>query len=265
MAFIKKNIDGVVFMTSDNLLTPHGFSTRFGGVSEGIYSSLNLGEHRGDSDDNVRENYRRFCAAVGADNTRLVFSKQVHKTDVREVTSADIHTLFSPVPYEADGLVTAEKDLALVIFSADCIPVLLHDPVKNVIGACHCGWRGTVGDMAGATVRSMIVNHGCDPKDIRVSVGPGIDKCCFLTDEDVPNAVRSALGKDAERFIEPTDAGKYHVDLKGINREFLVRAGVRSENIDVSDECTACKCEKYWSHRKTKGERGSQAAIIYLK
>ena len=252
-------------MTSSNISAPHGFSTRFGGVSTGIYSSLNLGEHRGDSDENVRENYKRFCAAVGADRNRLVFSKQVHNTDVRDVTSADIHTLFTPVPYEADGLVTAEKGLALVIFSADCIPVLLHDPVKNIIGACHCGWRGTVGDMAGATVRTMLEKHGCDPKDIHVSIGPGIDKCCFETDEDVRDAVLDTLDNDAERFIEPTGAGKYHVDLKGINREFLIRSGVLAENIDVSDECTACKCDKYWSHRKTKGERGSQAAIIFLK
>ena len=265
MAFIENNINGVVYMTSQKITSPHGFSTRLGGVSTGILSSLNLGEHRGDSDDNVRENYRRFCAAVGADYDRLVFSKQVHKTDVRDVTSADIHTLCAPVPYETDGLVTAERGLALVIFSADCIPVLLHDPVGQVIGACHCGWRGTVGDMAGETVRTMIKNHGCNPADIYAAIGPGIDKCCFETDEDVPNAVRAALGSDADRFIKSTGTGKFSVDLKGINREFLIRAGVAAENIDVSDECTSCKCEKYWSHRKTKGERGSQAAIIYLK
>ena len=252
-------------MTSDIIASPHGFSTRFGGVSTGIYSSLNLGEHRGDEENNVRENYRRFCAAVGADESRLVFSKQVHKTDVRDVTSEDIHTLFSPVPYEADGLVTAEKGLALVIFSADCIPVLLYDPVKNVVGACHCGWRGTVGDMAGETVRTMLKQHGCYSGDIRAAIGPGIDKCCFETDEDVPNAVRDVLGKDAENFISQSGKGKYHVDLKGINRELLIRAGVKTENIDVSDECTSCKCEKYWSHRKTKGERGSQAAMIWVK
>ena len=264
MSFTENTKDGVIFMTSSNISTPHGFSTRFGGVSGGIYSSLNLGEHRGDSDENVRENYRRFCAVVGADQGRLVFSKQVHKTNVRDVTSADIHTLFETVPYEADGLITAERGLSLVIFSADCIPVLLHDPVKNVIGACHCGWRGTVADMAGSTVRTMLKKHGCDPKDIRAAIGPGIDKCCFVTDDDVPTAVRAALGDGAEKFIEPSDAGKYHVNLKGINREFLIRAGILPENIDVSDECTACKCDKYWSHRVTHGERGSQAAIIYL-
>ena len=93
MAFIENNVNGVVYMASQNITSPHGFSTRFGGVSTGIFSSLTLGEHRGDIEDNVRENYRRFCAAVGADFDRLVFSRQVHKTDVRDVTSADIHTL----------------------------------------------------------------------------------------------------------------------------------------------------------------------------
>ena len=133
MAFTQSNVNGVVFMTSDIISSPHGFSTRLGGVSTGIYSSLNLGEHRGDFDENVRENYRRFCAAIGVDENRLVFSKQVHKTDVREVTSKDIHTLFSPVPYEVDGLVTAEKGLALVIFSAVTSPSASYGTGENKV------------------------------------------------------------------------------------------------------------------------------------
>lgn len=251
-------------MTSPNIAAPHAFSTRYGGVSKDFLSSMNLGENRGDFPENVRENYHRFCLAVGADENRLVFSRQVHKTDVRCVTHDDIHTLFSPVPYEADGLVTNEPDLVLTIFSADCIPVLLYDPVKRAVGACHCGWRGTVGDMAGKTVRAMTAEFSSNPEDIRAAIGPGIGQCCFLTDSDVVDAVRDSLGNDADGFIE-SRGEKYAVDLKNINRHFLLRAGMKEENIAVSDECTACKCDKYWSHRKTKGERGSQAAMIWVK
>ncbi len=251
-------------MTSPNIAAPHAFSTRYGGVSTDYLSSLNLGENRGDSPENVRENYHRFCEAVGADENRLVFSRQVHKTDVRCVTSDDIHTLFSPVPYEADGLVTNEPNLVLTIFSADCIPVLLYDPVKRAVAACHCGWRGTVGDMAGNTVRAMIREFSSNPEDIRAAIGPGIGQCCFLTDRDVVDAVRDSLGNDADSFIE-VRGEKFGVDLKNINRHFLLRAGLIEEYIAVSDECTACKCDKYWSHRKTKGERGSQAAMIWVK
>ena len=265
MTFTEHNKDGVIYMTSPNIAAPHAFSTRYGGVSKDYLSSMNLGENRGDSPENVRENYRRFCEAVGADENRLVFSRQVHKTDVRCVTHDDIHTLFSPVSYEADGLVTNEPNLVLTIFSADCIPVLLYDPVKRAVGACHCGWRGTVGDMAGNTVRAMIREFSSNPEDIRAAIGPGIGQCCFETDGDVQDAVRAALRKDAERFIESTGKGKFRVDLKGINREFLIRSGVLPENIAVSDECTACKCDKYWSHRVTKGLRGSQCAMIWLK
>ncbi len=264
MAFIEQNRGGVVFMSSKLIAVPHAFSTRFGGVSEGVFSSLNLGVNRGDAPENVVENYRRFCAAVGMHEDRMVFSHQVHGTAVRVAAPEDIHIPGVPEPYDADGLVTAKRGLALVIFSADCIPVLLYDPVREAVGACHCGWRGTVMDMAGETVRTMCAQFGCEPQNIRAAIGPGIGRCCFETDDDVANAVYAALGADAERFIDGPEKGKYHIDLKNIDREFLIRAGVRAESIDVSDECTFCKSDKYWSHRATGGVRGSQCSAIML-
>lgn len=264
MSDFKENAagNGVVYMTAPNISVTHAFTTRQGGVSEGIFSSLNLGEHRGDSEENVRENYRRLSEALGL--STVVFPRQVHGTTVRAVTARDGHELFSEIPYEADGLVTAEKGVALVVFTADCIPILLHDPVRGAVGAVHAGWRGTARDIAGEGVRKMAECFGCDPKNIRAAIGPGIGKCCFETGPEVPEAVLAAL-PDGGSFVLPGNReGKYTVDLRGVNRALLIRAGVRPENIAVSNECTMCKREKYWSHRFTNGLRGSQASVIAL-
>lgn len=263
MAFTEiKAPNGVTYMAAPNIPYTHGFTTRFGGVSEGIYASLNLGEHRGDSEDNVRENYRLLSEAMGLHS--LCFTRQVHGRAVRRVSAPDRHELFSPVPYEADGLVTNDPDCTLVIFTADCIPILLADPVKGAVGAVHAGWRGTVADIAGEGVRSMEREFGSSPGDIVAAIGPGIDKCCFETGDDVPDAVRGVL-ENAEDFILPgAKPGKFMVDLKGVNRALLINAGVPAENIAVSEECTKCLSQKYWSHRFTGGKRGSQASVITL-
>lgn len=243
----------------------HAFSTRSGGVSKGALSSLNLGIGRGDKLDNVRENYRRWCSVIGADETKLVFSKQVHLDNVRACTMEDAGKgLDRERDYEADGLITNEKGLALVIFSADCIPILLYDPVKRVIGGCHAGWRGTAMGIAGKTVHKMQEVYGCDPKDIRCAIGAGISRCCFETHDDVPNAMRQALGAQAERFIDTLPNGKFKVDLKAINGYWLENAGVCRQKIVISDDCTSCHRDIYWSHRHTGADRGSMAAIIQL-
>lgn len=242
----------------------HGFSTRLGGVSTGIYESLNLGSTRGDDPEHVRENYRRFFTAVGADLSTVAMTNQVHSDVVRPVTAADIKAdLLDPEPYEADGLVTDIPGVALVIFSADCLPVLLYDPVRRVIAAVHAGWRGTAAGIVERAVEKMTF-YGCRPEDILAAIGPGISRCCFETHEDVPNAMTAALGVRATPFLSPIENGKFKVDLKGINAMRLERAGLRPEHISVSADCTACLPEKYWSHRFTGGVRGSQAAVIQL-
>lgn len=262
MAITEQNVDGLIYMTAENLAVRHAFTTRHGGVSEGIFASLNLGENRGDDPNAVSQNYDILCGRLGFPRGRMVFSRQVHGVDVRRVTAADTHTLFAPVPYEADALITNEESLPLVIFTADCIPILLHDPVTGSIGAAHAGWRGTVMDIAGITVRKMQECFGAKPEDITAAIGPGISVCCFETDAEVPEAVMALLGDAAGAYITEKDSGKAMVDLKGVNYYLLERAGVK--NIDISDECTMCMSDKYWSHRHTAGERGSQASIIML-
>lgn len=264
---ITKRMEELEYESSPLLDTPHGFSTRLGGVSQGHLASLNLGHRRGDEPDRVRENYRRFCDAIGVDMNGIVMTNQVHGDVVRGVDEGDIKAdLLGETPFEADGLTTDRPGIALVIFSADCVPILFFDPVARVVGACHAGWRGTAAAIAAKTVRAMARRYGCGPEDIRCAIGPAIGPCCFETDGDVPEAMKAALGALAAPFITPAgEPERYRVDLKGINRALLLEAGVEEAYIDLSGECTCCEHERYWSHRYTKGLRGSQAAAIALE
>ena len=264
MAFIENNENGLVYMSSTLIGARHAFTTRFGGVSTGIFSSLNLGSNRGDDPEAVRENYRRVCALMGAGVDEAAVTRQVHGAVVRMVSAADRHVCLSAVPYEADGLVTAEKNLPLLCFTADCVPALLCDAEAGVIAAVHCGWRGSVGDILKNAVEAMCA-LGAKPASICAALGPAIGKCCFETDDDVPQAVEAYLGGDAEGLFVRRADGKTLVDLRGANKRRLVQLGLREEHVDVSEECTFCSHDKYWSHRYTRGRRGSQAAAIVLR
>lgn len=264
MAFSENKSDGLVYMTASSITVTHAFTTRLGGVSGGVYASLNLKQDLGDDAENVLQNYGLLGKALGFDPEKMAFSRQVHGAEVRLITKADCRPPLLPVPYEADGLITAEKNVPLVIFTADCVPILLHDPVRGAVGAVHAGWRGTVSDIAGAAVRKMARGLGCRPADIRAAIGPCISLCCFETGSDVRDAVVSLLGADAGPYLVPSGE-KYRVDLKGVNSLLLERAGLDRRHIDISPDCTSCLCEKYWSHRVTNGRRGSQAAVIMMK
>ena len=197
----------------------HGFSTRPGGVSPAPWDSLNLGVGRGDTAENVQENFRRFCAAVGTDPMRVVLSKQVHEPNVRLVTGADAGKgLWRERDYQSvDAMICNTPNLPLVVFSADCGIILLHDPVHAAVGAVHAGWRGAAQGLVSIALRRMGEVFGTHPADVRAAIGAGIGQCCFETDGDVPQAMRAALGAAAEPYIEQRGA-KWHVDLKGHQR-----------------------------------------------
>lgn len=247
------------YEASSGIRVPHGFTTRLGGVSQGIFDSLNLGSHRGDSPENVKENFRRLGSALGFDPHKVVLAHQIHSDIVRVVTQADCRGLDHRQYPECDGLVTTTAGVTLVVFAADCTPILLHDPVTGAVGAAHAGWRGTAAAIAAKTVETMVREFGCRPCDIRAAIGPNIGQCCFETDADVPNAMLAAFGAEAEAFIGQ-NGKKYYVNLKEMNALVLRRAGV--EQIEISTDCTACQNRRFWSHRVTGGLRGSQGAII---
>ena len=263
MAFIEENENGLVYMRSDRIGTRHAFTTRFGGVSGGDFASLNLLSDRGDDPTAVRENYRRVCALFGVGPDGAAVTNQVHQNTVRVVTEADRHVCLSQVPYEADGLVTAVRGLPIFCFTADCVPVLLWDGVHSVIGAIHCGWRSSVGDILNIALERMSA-LGAAPETVCAAIGPAIGKCCFETDDDVPEAIAAWLGGDTEGLFTRRGDGKTLVDLRGANARRLRQLGVPAENLDISDECTFCAHDKYWSHRYTRGRRGGQASAIML-
>ncbi len=245
-----------------NIAVPHGFTTRLGGVSEGYLSSLNLGFHRGDRPENVAKNHEILANALGYDLNNLIFCQQVHSDRIRRVTKNDRLGLDHHRYPEGDGLITNDPGTALMVFTADCTPILLSDPVTGAVGAVHAGWRGTAADIAGKAVEAMVREFGCRPEDIRAAIGPNIDQCCFQTDGEVPEAMLAAFGPEAQAHIRQ-DGDKYYVNLKAINGLALRRRGVG--DICLSTACTMCQPDRYWSHRVTAGRRGSQGAVILCR
>lgn len=262
MPFETVRVGELEYETASCIAAPHCFTTRLGGVSQGHLAALNLGHRRGDRPGNVMENYRILGRAMGFSVRDVVFTKQIHTDRVERVGQAQRgQGLMVPVPSGRDGLITDEANVTLTVFGADCTPILLYDPVRRAVGACHAGWRGTALGIAAKTVQAMQREFGCAPGDMRAAIGPCIGVCCFQTDGDVPQAMRQALGASAEPAIHPVGP-KYQVDLKLLNRIWLEQAGVRQ--VEVSPDCTACQPLRYWSHRVSGGLRGSQAALIRL-
>lgn len=238
------------------------FSTRQGGVSEGIYESMNPDPRRGDALASVRENCRRLGIATGFAPEDMVMTDQVHGDTILKVTEEDRGTgLFREIKTKGDALITDRKGVALTVFTADCTPILLYDPHRRAIGAVHAGWRGTAIDIAGKTVARMQREYGCRPEDIRAVIGPCISACCFETRGEVPDAMRRLLGDASESAIVTT-GDRYHVDLKRINKLLLERAGV--QRVEIIKHCTACETDLFWSHRRMGLQRGSLAAVIML-
>ena len=262
MSIITQKQGQLEYLVAEGIETPHCFTTRFGGVSTGTQSSLNIAFGRGDTMENVEKNLHILASALDFDPEKFVLTRQTHSDIVRVVTDADCNGLCHRDYPESDALVTNTPGVALLVFTADCTPILLCDPVTGAVGAAHAGWRGTYQAIGAKAVRAMVENFGCDPKNIRAAIGPNIGACCFETDADVPEAMLSAFGEEVAPHIEKKGE-KYHLDLKAINAVILRRAGV--QHIDISENCTMCEHDRFWSHRYTKGERGSQGAIIVCK
>ncbi|WP_409967943.1 peptidoglycan editing factor PgeF [Bengtsoniella intestinalis] len=251
-------------LQSPNITVPHGFSTRHGGVSTGYGATMNLRLQDHQSREDMLENYGRYCHAVGVDVTRTVLSHQVHTDNIRLATEADAGKgLFRDRGYEADGLITNAKNLPLVVFGADCGIALLHDPVNDAIGAVHGGWRGCAMGIMGKIVEEMTAQFDTDPAQLQVAMGPCIHQCCFETHTDVPEAMIAALGHQAMAYIAPKGE-KFSVDLLGLNRQWLLNAGVLPIHIHIHAHCTACDQENFWSHRKLGDHRGVQCGMIAL-
>ena len=246
----------------------HGFSTRLGGVSRGIYSSMNLSFTRGDEEEAVKENYRRIAQAIGFRTDDIVTSDQTHTANGRKVTEADRGKgITVPRDYQdVDGMVTNVPGLVLTTFYADCVPLYFADPVKRVICLSHSGWRGTVAKIGKVTVEKMKEEYGCHPEDILAAIGPSICQDCYEVSEDVIEEFKTAFaGEYQERLYYKKKNGKYQLNLWETNRLIFLEAGIPEANISMPGICTCCNPEFLFSHRASHGKRGNLAAFLGLK
>lgn len=246
----------------------HGFSTRLGGVSEGVCATMNLSFSRGDDPNAVMENYRRISRALGFLCANIVTSDQTHTTNVRVVGKEDCGCGVS-LPrkfHDVDGMITNEPEVMLATFYADCVPLYFVDTKKRAIGLSHSGWRGTIGKIGAVTIEKMREEYGSIPENIYAAIGPSICQECYEVSEDVINAFENAFdSKYWDRLFYKKENGKYQLSLWSANRIIFQEAGIKEERILMPGVCTCCNPKVLFSHRASQGKRGNLAAFLGIK
>lgn len=262
------NKDGITYITFPKLektgLVRHIFSTKIGGVSPFPFGPMNMSFSH-DLRENVIKNYGLLCDCVGIDTSHLVLSKQTHTNNVMVVDKRHCGTGYTKASFEdIDGLITNQPGVALVTQYADCTPLIFCDPVKKVIATSHSGWRGTVQEIGKVTVLKMQKEFGCNPSDIIACIGPCISKCCYEVDTPVYEAFKKLQYLNLNEIFTDKSGGKYWLSMVEANKQILLHAGIKEENMDISDLCTNCNSDILHSHRATKGQRGTIGVIIEL-
>lgn len=246
----------------------HGFSTRLGGVSEGVCSTMNLSYSRGDDKEAVTENYRRISRAIGFSYESIVTSDQTHTTNVRIVGKEDCGCGVT-LPrkfHDVDGMITNEAGVVLTTFYADCVPLYLVDVKKRAIGLSHSGWRGTVGKIGAVTIEKMRSEYGSDPENIFAAIGPSICQECYEVSGDVIAEFEKAYApKDWDTLFYKKENGKYQLNLWKANQIVFQEAGIKEGNIFMPGICTCCNPGVLFSHRASQGKRGNLAAFFGIK
>lgn len=242
----------------------HAFSTRIGGVSKYEFADTNLGFGRGDADENVLKNYSMVAQAMQVPCENFVCGAQDHNINILRVGAQHAGMgIHRPKEWDSvDGLCTDQTRIPLVIYCADCVPLYFIDKTNRAIGLAHAGWKGTAAGMASAMVETMQREFGSRPEELLAAVGPSICKECFEVDPPVA-AVFQALPNHG-RFVEDSNDGKFHIDLWECNRQYLLAAGLLLEHIIIGNVCSMCESDLVFSHRKTRGQRGSNAAFLCL-
>lgn len=249
-------------------LVRHLFSTREGGVSTGIYASMNLSYSRGDDKKAVDENFRRIAEIFGSTPDRMVCSRQTHTTNIRLVTEADCGKgITRETDYEnVDGLITDIPEIILCTFYADCVPLYFVDTKHKAIGLAHSGWRGTVNRMGEQVVKAMHDAFHTQAEDVIAAVGPSICQDCYEIGEEVADEFKEHFQEDWKRILKDgVKEGKYQLDLQEANRIILENAGIPADKIAVTDLCTCCNSKVLFSHRASGGKRGNLGAFMELR
>lgn len=243
-------------------ISVQGFTTRHEGVSRAPYNSLNLGLNTSDSPHSVQGNRSLLARAFDAKVEKLVMVNQCHGSDILVIDEQNSDfDHFQRL--QCDGIVTNQRDVMIAVCVADCLPILMVDPVKEVVAALHAGWKGTAGDIAAKGVATLVQMFGCNAADIRVALGPAIKSCCYEVDEPV----RKGFAGKEELFdscsVKVSD-GKWRLDLAAVNRMQLAAAGVLAENVESAPQCVCCQHDSFFSWRRDGGDTGRQAGFIML-
>ena len=243
----------------------HGVSSRVGGKSAPPFASLNLGLHTGDDAETVWHNRQMFSRAVGLPAEQIITAEQVHG-DIVQVVSEHQAGRGAKHYHEAikgtDALITNIPGLPLMLFFADCVPVLIFDPVNKAVGVSHAGWKGTVAKITQKTVLSMQQHYNTKPQDCLIGIGPSIGPCCYEVDEVVMTKLRAGFTQ-WEELVAP-HGERWQLNLWEANRRQLVEIGVLDSKITVSGVCTACNTDIFFSHRAEAGRTGRIGAVIAL-
>ncbi|MBO4374786.1 MAG: peptidoglycan editing factor PgeF [Lachnospiraceae bacterium] len=258
------------FADMENIVA--AFSVRQGGVSGGIYESMNLAFGRGDDPENVKRNYAIFGESIGVAPENMVYAHQTHTSNVMKVTKehCGMGIIKERTFSDVDALITNEPGVCLVTGHADCLPIYLVDRRNNAIGLAHAGWRGTAKDIAGNMIRMMADRFGTDPKDLTGFIGPGICRDHYEVGEDVEKEFEHRYGPVKRSHIlkkiqsDGTEP-KYLLNLHMANYYNMNLAGMAMEDIYMSDVCTFCNPDLFFSHRYTKGQRGGMCAFLMIR
>ena len=269
MAFKINRQGNLIYLTvpefSDTGIVRHCFTTKQGGVSKGIYASLNTSPFKDEPIEVTNKNLDIVCSAIGVDYRKLVMSKQVHGDNVLVVDENFLKVKSSNnQPSQGyDALITNLPKVPLMTFYADCVPIFLLDPVNKAIGLVHSGWRSTVLHIVQKTIEKMKNVYNTNPEHLLAAIGPSIERDCFEVDEDTVEKFRDSFN-DYNDIIFPKENGKYLIDLWLANKKLLLESGVMQERINESKMCTRCNSELFFSHRRDKGRNGSMSAIMEL-
>ncbi|MGE5220003.1 MAG: peptidoglycan editing factor PgeF [Chloroflexota bacterium] len=234
----------------------HGFTGRRGGKSVGPYAGLNLSYRVGDDPKVVSQNVCDVKLAVGIHDGRVVTMRQVHGDHIVEVKDKKLKEAG-----EADGMITAEPDIFLSALTADCVPLLFIAPKQRLAAAVHAGWRGTLADIAGKTVRLFKDHYGVESADLEVALGPAIGSCCYEVKDDVAAPLMKKWGRLTTPSISVKD-GKSFVNLRRLNRDILRASGIPGKQLYEVGPCTSCVAEEFYSYRRERSETGRQMSFI---
>ena len=247
----------------------HGFSTRLGGVSSGVCSSMNFAYNDFDSTENVSKNHNIFCSATGIDINKIVKTKQVHDNKVIKIDESHIfrNATEPGCDYPGyDGMITNLKGTTLFAFSADCALITIVDPVNKAIGSCHSGWRGTAKRISKVTIDMMKENYGSNPDDLLVTVWPSICPECFEVEFDMISEARASFNpSDWNDIYYQKDDIKYQFNLWEANKKVLQESNIPAAHIFMPNLCTKCNPSTLFSHRNMGLKRGTLISYISIK